>query len=325
VDLQPLFFNLTLDISTEFLLGKSTNLLAPGDTNKANADFADAFNRGVKSLGGAQGLLSHFLPSRQFRRDCRLIHAYVDAIVDKALSENDDTAPTQKPDRYVLLDELLEQTHDRIQIRSELLNILLAGRDTTASLLSNVWFELSRRPDIWTRLRTEVDALQGETPSFEQLRDMKYLRAVLNESLRLYPIVPGNSREALADTVLPLGGGEDGKSPLFVPKGKAVTWSVWSMHRRRDAFGEDAADFKPERWLDTDEKKGIRPGWAFLPFNGGPRICIGQQFALTETEYTMVRLMQEFRRLESRDPEPWRELLMLTCTGLGGCKVGLFP
>ena len=180
--------------------------------------------------------------------------------------------------RYVFLHELVSQTADKVKIRSELLNILLAGRDTTASLLSNVWFELSKRPAIWSRLQHEVDLLNGGFPTFEKLKDMKYLRAVLNESLRLYPVVPENDRQADVDTVLPVGGGKDGKSPVFVKKGQVVHWSLYTMHRRKDLYGEDAEDFKPERWLDEGGKKGLRVGWEYLPFNGGARICIGRRF-----------------------------------------------
>ena len=179
--------------------------------------------------------------------------------------------------RYVFLHELVSQTADKIKIRSELLNILLAGRDTTASLLSNVWFELSNRPDVWRRLQRDVDSVNGECPTFEKLKDMKYLRAVLNESLRLYPVLPENDRQADVDTTLPVGGGDDGKSPVFVKKGQLVHWSLYAMHRRKDLYGEDAEEFKPERWLDQGEKKGLRVGWEYLPFNGGPRICIGRK------------------------------------------------
>ena len=89
-------------------------------------------------------------------------------------------------------------------------------------------------------------------------------------ALRLYPVVPGNARCAEVDTILPRGGGDDGQSPLFVPKGQSVQWSLYTMHRRKDFYGEDAEDFKPERW------ETLRPGWEYLPFNGGPRICIGR-------------------------------------------------
>lgn len=124
---------------------------------------------------------------------------------------------------------------------------------------------------------------------------------------------------AVRDTVLPVGGGEDGKSPLFVPAKTVVVWSVYSMHRRIDFYGEDADEFKPERWDD------LRPGWEYLPFNGGPRVCIGQQFALTEASYTTIRLMQEFKKIESRDEGPWEESLTLTCVKRNGTNVGLRP
>ena len=153
---------------------------------------------------------------------------------------------------------------------------------------------------------------------------MKYLKAIINESQRLWPIVPSNSREAIHDTILPRGGGPDQMSPVLVPKGTYVAYHSYSMHRRKDIYGPDAEVFNPSRWLDNEHPSSpLRPGWGYLPFNGGPRICIGQQFALTETSYVLVRLLQEFPVLESRDDEPWREKLSLTCTGLGGCKVGL--
>lgn len=218
---------------------------------------------------------------------------FVDTLVKKSLPIqvlNESEKVSSVADRYVFLYELISQTSDIVKIRDELLNILLAGRDTTASLLSNVWFELSKRPEIVARLREDVDALDGEIPSLEQLKDMKYLRAVLNESLRLYPIVPHNSRQALEDTFLPVGGGKDGASPVFVPKGHIVVWSLFAMHRRKDLYGEDADLFKPERWLDGKDRKGLRVGWEFLPFNGGPRICIGRTFSLPDAgaQYFML-------------------------------------
>lgn len=116
-----------------------------------------------------------------------------------------------------------------------------------------------------------------------------------------------------------MGGGPDGKSPVFVPKGRVVAYSVYSMHRRTDIYGPDAEEFKPERW------ENLRPGWGYLPFNGGPRICVGQQFALTEAGYTIVRLMQTFDSIEARDDRPWNEGLQLTMSVGNGVKVALTP
>jgi cytochrome P450 len=89
-------------------------------------------------------------------------------------------------------------------------------------------------------------------------------------ALRLNPPVPMNNREAIRDTVLPRGGGADGTSPILVPAGSIVGWHCYSMHRRTDIFGDDANDFRPERWTN------LRPGWAYVPFNGGPRVCLGR-------------------------------------------------
>lgn len=83
--------------------------------------------------------------------------------------------------RYVFLYEMAKETQDRIQLRNELLNVLLAGRDTTASLLSNTFFVLARRPDIWAKLKAEVDTLGGVAPTYETLRGMKYIKYLLNE------------------------------------------------------------------------------------------------------------------------------------------------
>jgi cytochrome P450 len=138
-----------------------------------------------------------------------------------------------------------------------------------------------------------------------------------NTALRLYPVVPLNSRFAKQNTTLPRGGGPDGKSPVFIKKGAPVSYSVYSMHRREDIYGPDAKEFKPERW------KTLRSGWGYLPFNGGPRICVGQQFALTEAGYTTVRLMQQFESCEARDARPWAEGLSLTMSVGHGVQVSL--
>lgn len=93
------------------------------------------------------------------------------------------------------------------------------------------------------------------------------------------------------------------------------------MHRRTDFFGLDVEEFRPERWEDGTQ----HPPWGYLPFNGGPRICIGQQYALTEVAYVLVRMVQEFRILESRDAGPWEESLTLTLCSRNGTKVCLTP
>lgn len=333
VDMSNFFFRLTMDSATEFLFGESTNSLS----QDSDEGFSGAFNRGQEVIamrarfGGLVKLFPSLFGCEGFEKDQKFVHDFVDYYVEKGCAKRDQLRSQgkqneEKSDRYIFIDELVSQTNDRTRIRSELLNILLAGRDTTASLLTNVWWVLSKRPDLWTKLQAEIASLDGAHPTFEQLKDLKFLRALLNETLRLYPVVPQNSRQAQEDTVLPMGGGPNGTEPLFVPKGKVVAWSVYAMHRRTDYYGADAESFRPERWLDNPStgQKGLRPGWEYLPFNGGARICLGQQFALTEAGYTTARLCQAFSGIESRDPdEEWRENLNLTAVNLGGAKVGL--
>ncbi|KAF2398460.1 cytochrome P450 [Trichodelitschia bisporula] len=326
VDLQSLFFSFTIDSATEFLFGTSTNTLAMAVAGREAGDaerFAVAFN--VAQDACAQRFRRGFLA--RFRRDpegdaaTAECHAFVDQFVDEAVRYRADVEKgLAKEDKYVFLHELAKATSDKRQLRDELLNVLLAGRDTTASLLSNMWFMLAKHPEVWAKLRREVEQeLQGRLPTYEQLRNLKYLKYCMNESLRLHPVVPSNSRLALVDTILPLGGGPDSKSPLLIPAGTLVTYSPYAMHRRTDLFGPDAADFKPERW------ETLRPGWEYLPFNGGPRICLGQQYALTEAGYVTVRLLQEFERCEDRDGGVWEESLTLTVCSRNGTKVGLTP
>ncbi|KAL8813860.1 MAG: hypothetical protein Q9223_006877 [Gallowayella weberi] len=324
VDLSELFFRLTIDSATEFLFGESTKCLAPGASSERAKEFANAFNRSQDAVGHAARnipILAKFFGS-SIGKDIRYVHQFVDYYVQGGLEWHKQQKigdSVSKPgQQYVFLHQLVKSVQDPVRIRSELLNILLAGRDTTASLLTNVWFVLARRPNVWTKLRAEVDALGGEQPTFEQIKNMKYLRYVMNEALRLYPVVPSNSRMAIVDTVLPLGGGPDGKSPILIPAKSTVNWNLYTMHRRAEYFGNDAEEFKPERW------ETLRPGWEYLPFNGGPRICIGQQFALTEASYTTIRLMQEFKGIESRDPDPWTESITITAVGKAA-KVALTP
>ncbi|KAK8040017.1 cytochrome P450 [Apiospora rasikravindrae] len=304
-------------------------------TSASDAAFAEAMNDAQADIL-MRARLSWMYHLRSHPRGAaaiRFAHTYVDRFVEEAVRQREAldlekggggggsssaSGTTPGGDKYVFLRELAKATKDRRVIRDELLNILLAGRDTTASLLSNLFFVLARRPDVWAKLKADVAVLEGRPPTYETLKKLKYVRYCLNESLRTHPVVPLNNKQALQDTLLPRGGGPDGQSPLFVPKGTVVAWSIYTLHRRREFYGDDADEFRPERW------EALRPSWEYLPFNGGPRICVGQQYALTEAAYVTTRLVQEFERIENRDPGPWVESVGLTVCSRNGVKVGLY-
>lgn len=91
------------------------------------------------------------------------------------------------------------------------------------------------------------------------------------------------------------------------------------LHQQPEVFGPDAREFRPDRWLD----EGLRPGWNYLPFGGGPRVCPGQQFALVEASYTVVRLVQTFPVIENRDPRPYAPKIRISVSSQHGVLVGL--
>jgi cytochrome P450 len=238
---------------------------------------------------------------KDFKNNNKNIQTFIDHYVNLALRKSSGSEKLAEEgdhkQRYVFLEQLASQTRDPVELRAQILNILLAGRDTTASLLSWLMHELIRNPEIFQKLRSTIIDEFGpydnpQTITFSTLKGCTYLQHCVNETLRLWTAVPGNSRRANKITTLPKGGGPDGESPVIIPANSEVNYSVHVMHRRKDLWGPDAEEFKPERF------QGRKPGWEFLPFNGGPRICIGQQFALTEASYVVVRLLQRFDALQ---------------------------
>ena len=166
VDLQELFLQLTMDSATEFLFGESTGILL-GKTD-IGARFAEVFNRSQEEAATSlrNGTIHRMFRTKQFGDDCKTVHAFVDRYVEKGLAYRRSLEASEKkeekeepPGRYVFLHELVKATSDPLRIRSELLNVLLAGRDTTAGLLSNVFFLLAKRPDVWSKLRKDVGQL----------------------------------------------------------------------------------------------------------------------------------------------------------------------
>lgn len=135
---------------------------------------------------------------------------------------------------------------------------------------------------------------------------LQYSRLTPPTALRLFTPVASHSRQAAVDTTLPRGGGPDGQSPVVVRAGTSVVWSIYALNRSPRYYGADWAAFRPERW------EGLRPLATsacphFMPFGSGPRSCIGQQMAQTEIAYVLVRLLQTFDSVESRDERPFRE------------------
>ncbi|KAI0478501.1 cytochrome P450 [Xylariaceae sp. FL0804] len=324
VDVMDLFYRMTLDVTTDFLLGASVNSLE----NPQN-EFAKAFNE-VQSIQMMMTMLGPFhvlVPRRRYNKGIKVIDRFVMPFIEQALAlPQDELEKLSNSDKdFTFLHSVARHTRDPRVLRDQIVAVLLAGRDTTAATLSWAFYELARCPARLARLRAEVLAAVGpaRAPTYADLKGMDYLRHVLSETLRLYPAVPYNLRAALEDTTLP---DANGGPPISVVEGDVVVYSTLAMQRRRDLYpppsssssssaassaaaaaeGEkkngggggfpDPDVFAPERW---EVGWSPRP-WQYLPFNGGPRICVGQNFALTEMAYCIVRILQRYDRLEYR-------------------------
>ncbi|KAF8206094.1 cytochrome P450 [Mycena galopus ATCC 62051] len=300
--------------------------------------FATAFQE-AQSITALRMHLGEHWPLREFWKDTlaepmSVVRGFLDPILAEAvekkkikraaegMQEGEKTEHTNEiQDRLVeegesLLDHLVNYTDDHTILRDEILNITAAGRDTTAGLLTFTIYMLAEHTNVLTKLRAEILRIVGPVarPTYDNFRDMKYLRAVLNETLRLYCPVPFNVRTAL-QPILFRPSSKDAP-PLFIPAGTRCAFTTILMHRRTDLWGPDAVEFDPERFLDERLHKYLTPNpFIFLPFNAGPRICLGQQFAYHEASFFLVRLLQTFSSVSldldaqppaARPPAAWK-------------------
>ena len=323
VDLQPLFGRLALDSSTEFLFGESVGSLSSASIAKDAQDFLDAYNHGQMMIG-KRFQLPHWnilTWDRKFRRSCLVAHKFVEKHISRARHEMDKVGEKEvSPTRFILAHELVKASEDEVDIRNQLLNTFLPAHEATGVALTNVFFQLARNPEVYLRLRKEIlESGSYDTAwTFERLKSLRYLQNVIHETFRLNPTIGTTIRIALRDTILPTGGGSPvNKTPLHVNKGDVITFSLYSLHRRKDLFGDDADIFKPERW------ETLRPPhWSYMPFSGGPRVCLGQNLALTEVAYALVKIVQAFKTIENRDPVlDFIEVYKLTTDSKNGAKV----
>ena len=309
VDMHPLLARLGLDSATDFLFGDSVQSLLQKENMDLDVDsFLSATKYCLRVVGGRMRLphLNVFTRDSQFWTKCRIVQEFVEMHIDRATKADPDSRGNSKhPGRYILLDELLKDSWDHKTIRDQLLNVFMPARDASALALTNIFFLLARNPGTWEKLREEVTSTDVATGKYEKhaddtfsgLKSLKYLQQVIQEALRLHPPIGMVTRIALKDTVLPAGGGTHGSAPIFVKKGDQISINYYALHRRKDLFGDDADNFRPERWQAVKP-----PHWAFMPFSGGPRHCPGQQLAMAEISFTLVRFLRTFRSIENRDP-----------------------
>ena len=210
----------------------------------------------------------------------------LDALIYKLISDRRQTGH-QKGD---LLDMLMESRYedngeampDNL-LRDELMTIFLAGHETTATGLTWTFYLLDKHPEVYQKLKNEIKEVVGDGElTFQHLHQLKYTKACINESMRLYPPVWVIGRKATADNMV--GG-------YLIKKDTTILMSPYIVHRHPD-YWKNPEVFDPERW-ETEEVKQMDK-FAYFPFAAGPRMCIGNSFALLEAEIILTRVIQQF-------------------------------
>ncbi|KLK90811.1 cytochrome P450 [Microvirga vignae] len=197
------------------------------------------------------------------------------------------------------------------QIRDEVITMLLAGHETTALTLSWTWYLLGLHPAVDAQLAEEVHTvLRGRSPTVDDLPRLRLAEQVVSEALRLYPPAYAIGREALADCEI---------AGYHVPAGTTIYVSPWVMHRDSRWF-DDPQAFQPARWAGNLAKE--LPRFAYMPFGGGPRICIGNRFAMMEAVLILATVAQQFR-LEWQTDRPVQPNPSITLRPGGGVWVRL--
>ena len=203
-------------------------------------------------------------------------------------------------------EETGEGMSDR-QVRDEVMTLLLAGHETTSNALSWAWYLLSQNHDAESCLHAELEqVLGGRTPTVEDLPRLPYTRMVLEETLRLYPPAVGFNRKAMAD---------DEVGGYFVSAGTLIWLSPYITHRHPD-FWENPEVFDPERF--SPERSAGRLHFAHFPFGGGPRLCIGNNFAMMEAQLVLATIAQRYclRMVPGHQVEPQALLTLRPRDGL---------
>ncbi|PJH93005.1 bifunctional cytochrome P450/NADPH--P450 reductase CypB [Bacillus sp. SN1] len=218
----------------------------------------------------------------QFQKDIEVMNSLVDRMIAERKENPDENIKDLLSLMLYAKDPVTGETLDDENIRYQIITFLIAGHETTSGLLSFAIYCLLTHPEKLKKAQEEADRVLTDTPEYKQIQQLKYIRMVLNETLRLYPTAPAFSLYAKEDTVL---GGE-----YPISKGQPVTILIPKLHRDQNAWGEDAEDFRPERFEDPSSI----PHHAYKPFGNGQRACIGMQFALQEATMVLGLVLKHF-------------------------------
>lgn len=197
-----------------------------------------------------------------------------------------------------LLSRFLSSGHSDECFETDIvISFILAGRDTTSAALTWFFWLLSNHPHVENEILKEING-KSENVAYNEVKEMVYTHATLCETMRLYPPVPVDTKEAAYDDVLPDG--------TLVKKGWRIAYHVYAMGRSEKIWGSDWSEFKPERWLNRVEDGkwgfvGVDP-FVYPVFQAGPRVCLGRDMAFLQMKRVVAGIMRQFRVVPAMEP-----------------------
>ncbi len=282
VDIEHEMLLLSLPVICESLFGADIRARAAELVEAVTHALDRVMFRAQLPIAGAERL--PLAVNRRFEQSMKVLEKWIAEMIDGRRAES--VARTD------LLGILLSATDEDgrplpdVVIRDEVMTLIVAGYETVASGLTWIWYLLDQHPYSAQWLREELsDVLHGRTPTLADLPHLPRLKMIVDESFRLYPPSWLVSRQAVA---------ADRIAGHAIEPGALVIISPWVMHRNA-AFWPDPEQFDPLRFdLAKTDKPKTRPRYSYIPFGGGPRLCIGNHFALLETQLVLATLAQQF-------------------------------
>ncbi|KAJ4759432.1 Cytochrome P450 704C1 [Rhynchospora pubera] len=331
MDIQDLFMRSTMDSIFKVGFGVDLGTLSGLEESKAFAKaFDDASAQSLYRVFDVFWKIKRFFnigSEAKMKKDVKLLNDFINNVIDKKTEK----ISTQKGDfmnkedilsRFLLEKEKSPNTITNKYLRDVILNFVIAGRDTTAGTLSWFFYLLCKHPNIQEKIAREIreaTKMEVENVKFdefissclteENMNNMQYLHASLSETLRLYPAVPQDAKYCFSDDTLPDG--------FDIKKGDTIDYQPFPMGRMKFLWGDDAEEFKPERWLDKNGLFVPQSPFKFTAFQAGPRICLGKEFAYRQMKIFAATLLFffKFQMWDETREVKWRTMLTLQIDG----------
>lgn len=303
LEVEDEMMNLTLQIITRAMFSVDVQAHAPGLHHAYNFTGPHMIKRLMRLFP-----IPLYIPTaenRQFNAALDEIKQTLQAIVDERRQSG-----VLKHDLLDMLlaahDDETGQSFSDFQLLVEMSGIMFAGHETTASMLTWVFYLLSQHPEIEAKLHAELDeVLHGRTPTIDDLTNLPYTDMIIKEALRLYPPAHASTRQALEDDVV---------EGYKISGGDGIVINIYGIHHN-PAYWSEPEKFDPERFSSEGLKQQVK--LAYLPFFTGPRRCIGEQFAMTEAQMVLATVAQKYRlKLADKHPIKDTKFALRTADGL---------